>query len=351
MSTHSCALRLLAALFTLAVPTVAQPPAKPAPLDYSKEAVVAELYSTKVTFENDGTTTRESMTRMRLQSDAGVQRFALLVFSYQGSSESVDIDYVRVHKPDGTVVETPADNVQDMAAEISRQAPMYSDQREKHVAVKGLGTGDVLEFHLRMKNTKPLVPGQFWFDYNFAHDGIVLREELQITVPRDRVVKWKSPEVKPVITEDGPRRVFSWTSSNLERKTSEQGDKDNEQNQYRNARGLFPAPELQMSSFQSWEEVGRWYSSLQQERVQPGPEVRAKAAELVKGAVDDDARILAIYKYVSTQYHYIGIAFGVGRFQPHSATEVLSNQYGDCKDKHTLLASLLQAVGSPHIPR
>ena len=105
-----------------------------------------ESYSTKVVFENDGTGSRESTTRVRLQSDAGVQRFGLLVFSYQSSSETLDIDYVRVHKPDGTVVETPADNIQDMSTESSREAPMYSDQREKHVAVKGLGTGDVLEF-------------------------------------------------------------------------------------------------------------------------------------------------------------------------------------------------------------
>jgi hypothetical protein len=79
-----------------------------------------------------------------------------------------------------------------MAAEISRQAPMYSDQREKHLAVKGLGAGDVLEFRLYWKGTKALVPGQFWYAYNFSHDGIVLQEQLQIIVPRDRAVKWKS---------------------------------------------------------------------------------------------------------------------------------------------------------------
>jgi hypothetical protein len=34
----------------------------------------------------------------------------------------------------------------------------------------------------------------------------------------------------------------------------------------------------------------------------------------------------------------------VGRYQPHFAAEVLANQYGDCKDKHTLFAALLAAV-------
>ncbi len=41
----------------------------------------------------------------------------------------------------------------------------------------------------------------------------------------------------------------------------------------------------------------------------------------------------------------IGIAFGIGRYQPHAADDVLTNNYGDCKDKQTLLASLLQASG------
>src|SRR3954470_2802591 len=143
---------LSSAILIIAMTAQGQAPAKPATSpDYSKEATVSETDSTKVTFENDGTSTRESSTRLRVQSDAGVQRCGLLVFSYQSSSESLDIDHVRVHKPDGTVVETPPDNIQDMSSEISRQAPMYSDQREKHIAVKGLGTGDVLELQMHWK--------------------------------------------------------------------------------------------------------------------------------------------------------------------------------------------------------
>jgi len=41
---------------------------------------------------------------------------------------------------------------------------------------------------------------------------------------------------------------------------------------------------------------------------------------------------------------YIGVAFGVGRYQPHEASDVLRNQYGDCKDKHTLQAAMLSAA-------
>ena len=105
-----------------------------------------------------------------------------------------------------------------------------------------------------------------------------------------------------------------------------------------------------MSSFASWEDVGRWYGGLQEERVKPTPKVAAKATELTRNAPNDEAKLQALYGYVSTQFHYIGVAFGIGRYQPHSAAEVLANQYGDCKDKHTLLASLLIAAGIPAYP-
>ena len=114
--------------------------------DYSEEAAVIEQYSLKIQFENDGSSRQEQYQRVRVQSEAGVQRYGLLTFSYDSGTGMFALEYVRVRKAGGSVVETGADGVQDMAAEITRQAPFYSDLREKHVAVKGLGIGDVLEF-------------------------------------------------------------------------------------------------------------------------------------------------------------------------------------------------------------
>lgn len=317
--------------------------------DYSQEPFVFEEGSTEIVFENDGTGTRTSKMRIRIQSDAGIQRFAVLTFAYQSSTESVDIDYVRVRKADGKLVLTPSDNVQDLASEITRQAPMYSDLREKHVVVKGLGVGDVLEYQALWKTTKPLAAGEFWTSYNFSHDSILLKEILEISVPRERLVKWSSPKSKPAIAETDNRRIFRWTGSQLEHKSKEQEQKDQETLIYQAGRGRVPQPEVQFSSFQTWEEVGRWYNNLQQERAKSTAEIRAKAAELTKGLADDRAKARAIYDYVSSQVHYIGIDFGIGRYQPHSAPDVLSNQYGDCKDKHTLLSALLDAVGIPAV--
>lgn len=41
----------------------------------------------------------------------------------------------------------------------------------------------------------------------------------------------------------------------------------------------------------------------------------------------------------------MSLSFGVGRYQPHAAAEVLANRCGDCKDKTTLLEAMLEAEG------
>ena len=102
---------------------------------------------------------------------------------------------------------------------------------------------------------------------------------------------------------------------------------------------------MQLTTYKSWQEVGTWYANLERERRIPDSAVKAEADTLVKGKSDDMAKVKALYDYVSRNIRYVSLSFGLGRIQPHAASEVLANGYGDCKDKNTLLAALLEAEG------
>jgi len=308
------------------------------PPDYSKEAFIIAKARTVASFENDGTSSRAITSEVRVQSEAGVQQWGVLTLGYSSANEEVEIGYVRVRKAGGMVVETSADSVQDVTSEVMRLAPMYSDYHEKHVAVKGLGAGDVLEYQVTTRLHTPLIPGQFWFAYDFQKANIVLDEEVEVNLQRDRQVKVKSPDLKPTIVEAGKRRVYTWKTANQEVKKNDEPRRE------------FPPPTILVSTFKSWEEVGRWWNGLEQQGATPGPEIRAKAAELTRDAATREEKVRALYNYVATRFRYISISFGIGRYQPHAAGDVLKNEYGDCKDKHTLLATLLQAVGIEAYP-
>ena len=305
--------------------------------DYSKEAVVLEKFSQDVTFSADGTGQREESAEVRLQSEAGVRQFGVLTFHYEAGNHRVELLEVRVRKPDGSVVETPQTSVQDVSSEVTKAAPTYSDQREKQVPVKGLAVGDVLEYRLRLVGTRAEVPGQFWFQQDFVKGAVVLQETLRISVPADKYVQVKSPTAKPEVREEGGRKIYIWKTAQLEPTSAEKSKKKVAQTP--------EPPSVQLTTFRNWEEVGAWYRELARPQVVVTPAIQAKAAELTKGLTTDAEKQRAIYQYVSAKIRYIRVSFGVGHYQPHAAEEVLSNQYGDCKDKHTLLAALLKAAG------
>lgn len=315
-----------------------------APADYSKQALVVEKLATDVTFNADGTGQREQTYVIRVQSEEGVRAIGVLGLSYNADNENPEFVYIRVRKPDGTVVETPADSVQDVASEVSRVAPTYSDLREKQVPVKALSAGDVLEYKIRIVQTKPDVPNQFWFAYSFMKAGIVLEETLRIAVPANQYLKVSSPEVKPEMTQAGAQKTYLWKTANL-KAPGDDGKDDSKDADDSDQPAGEPAPSVQITTFRNWEEVGRWYAGLAASRTTVSPAIAAKSAELTRGLTTNEEKLRAIYAFVSLKFRYISISFGTGRFQPHSADEVLANQYGDCKDKHTLFATMLKAVG------
>ena len=184
------------------------------------------MMSTKVAFDDDGNITREQSSRVRVQTDAGVKQWGLLSFPFQSATQVVDIDYVRVRKADGSTVVTSADNIQDLDSEITRSAPFYSDLREKHVAVKELRPGDILEYQAHWHTTKPLIPGQFWFSYSFNNHGIVLYEHLEIKVPTDRSIKVKRPVATQTVSSAARSRIYSWSYSKLEVAKDPEDEKD-----------------------------------------------------------------------------------------------------------------------------
>ena len=100
-----------------------------------------------------------------------------------------------------------------------------------------------------------------------------------------------------------------------------------------------------ISSKDGWQNVGEWYDRLSRERLFATPEIAAKASELTAGKADFYDKAEAIAEFVQKQIRYFVIEMGIGGYQPHFASEIFRNRYGDCKDKATLLSSMLSTVG------
>jgi len=302
----------------------------------SNESVIIEQLKTDVTFLENGTGQEDQVARIRVLSAAGIQQLGVVSFPYSSANDSLEIIQIRVVKPNGTIIDTPASDIQDRDTQVAREAPQYSDSRQKEIPVKGLGIGDVVEWKVHTLHRVARVPGQFWYTHDFTKASVVQEEILTITVPASKYVKVSSPTLTPTVRQDEGRKSYSWKTSNSEAP---------KQDPRKPAPSIRRRPSVEVTTFRSWDEVGNWYAALQKPKIEITPAIQAKAIELTRGLNSDTDKERAIYQFVASEFRYISISFGQGRYQPHSADEVLSNKYGDCKDKHTLLATLLRAVG------
>ena len=95
----------------------------------------------------------------------------------------------------------------------------------------------------------------------------------------------------------------------------------------------------------SWASVSQWLSQLVDPAAEVTDAVRTKAAQLTANAPSDTDRIRAIAAFVQ-QTNYVDVQLNITRGGGYTpAEETLARNYGDCKDKATLMRALLKAAG------
>jgi hypothetical protein len=105
------------------------------------------------------------------------------------------------------------------------------------------------------------------------------------------------------------------------------------------------APGATNKSFQSWAKMGVWYNQLTQGRRDISPELHNQVALLTSSLSAPLPKMEALSKFLQSDIRYVAIELGIGGFQPHSARDVFTHRFGDCKDKVTLLSAMLSDIG------
>jgi len=97
--------------------------------------------------------------------------------------------------------------------------------------------------------------------------------------------------------------------------------------------------------FLSWSDMGSWYNDLTQGRREASPDIKQEVAALTASASTSLDKMRALADFLQRDIRYVAISLGIGGVQPHPATEVFKHRFGDCKDKATLLSSMLKEIG------
>lgn len=290
---------------------------------------VFEVLRTRYHFETDGTGYKDVAARILIQHPLGAHQAGDLVFQYMPLHEKIEIAYVLILRAAGGTERITNNSVAEPPTS-EQKLDVYDEVR---VRLPHLSPGDRVEYEVRTIIVSPLVPNNFYIQYSF-HSRQVIHDELIIEIPATRKVQIRvASGVEQSVAPKAEMVVYSWHPSAVFR-----GEEAASFAAY-----LF---DVQLTSFTNWDEVGRWYAGLVRPYGVPSRMLQQKAAELLKGSATDIDKVRTLYAFTATKIKYLNLmSLGVGGYRPRSPEETVSSGYGDCKDKATLLTSLLTVAG------
>ena len=307
--------------------------------EYPKDTVAATILDDRqITVNDKGEIQMRVRRAIRVLRPEAEERYGNAIVSFDGSTKVVYFYAWTVTSDGKTLALTPKDATERSLSSFQ----VFSDDRAIGYRFPEIHPGNVIAYEYVQK-VRPYVFNDTWaFQTRIpTHQA---RLSLQLPAGWEFTAIWANhAEMKP--TTQGANQ-YAW-----EVVDSPAIEKENAMPPMAAIAGhmalkYFPNdPALRAKSSGSWKDIGIWYSSLTQTSRNSTPVIDQKVADLTAGASDPVAKMKALATYVQRQIRYAAIEIGIGGYQPHTAADVFTNQYGDCKDKATLLGSMLHQIG------
>jgi len=319
----------------------------PGQAEYPNAGAIVLLSDKTFRILSDYTATEELHFLVKILNDRGKEKYGEVKLSYDSTYEKIEIEYARTIKPDGEVVPVGPKHIRDISE--YPEYPLYSNARLRIISMPELTKGAVIECKVKKYIHKLINGREFCENYPIQDFEPYLNERISLIVPDGYNINVKSYDPRYVKSElnFSPRiekieggTKYTWEFRNIPEIISEPSMPSYAE----------ITPYLCFSSINSWKQIYEWWGKLYKEKVKTDEAIEEKTRELVKGKNTDEDKARAIYNWCAAKIRYVGVEYGEAGFEPHYATEIFRNKYGDCKDQVMLLIAMLKFAGIPAYP-
>jgi tetratricopeptide (TPR) repeat protein len=264
-------------------------------------------------------------------------------FAYETDSETVQVRAARVYRKDGSIEEAVESGAGGMADDPAMA--IYTSARSYYVRFPRLEPGDVVELQYRVEDVSERNAFADYFGevVYLQSSEPTARAEYVLITPKARTLYFNEPRVPGLqksSEEKGDQRIYKFLALDVPSVELEP-----EQPPWTEVLG-----HVHVSTYKTWEDVGKWYWGLVKDQFIPDDDVKRRAEALTKGLKDDAAKVRAIYDYVVQKTRYVALEFGIHGFKPYRCAQIFARGFGDCKDKATLIVTMLSALGIKATP-
>ncbi|MBZ5537003.1 MAG: DUF3857 domain-containing protein [Acidobacteriia bacterium] len=228
------------------------------------------------------------------------------------------------------------------AVETGFSEELYNDTHHKVLTIPAAVPGNVIGYEYVQRKRPYVLQDEWWFQRTIP----VRRARFWLKLPAGWEfdsfwANFKGPDLR-----SNGENQYVWELENIPAIEPEPGMPAWLALAGRLAVKYFPRdPSLREQNRASWESIGKWYAGLIASRRDATPEIKQKVSELITGKTNALDKMKVIASFLQRQIRYVAIEIGIGGYQPHTAGEVFTHHYGDCKDKVTLLSTMLHEIG------
>jgi transglutaminase-like putative cysteine protease len=295
-----------------------------------------------VQLERNGTGKKTYRQVVQVLRPEGVENWQEMQFSYAPRHERFTLNWIRVVKPDGTVISDKPSHLQESDVPAQMGDPIYSDRKVIRASVTGVAPGTIVDFSYTTEELKPFLEGDDFITWGVSTGLAVGRSRYIVDVPADVKLRIKEQNLnfKRVEKVANGRRTITWATKDLPLLKPEAWAAD--------SNGVYMSVLVALPT--TWAGIGKWYADNAKDRYVLTPEVEEKLRSLVarSGTLDDSIR--AVHRWVAQDVRYVSIALGLGGYQPRPPAEVLTSGFGDCKDKATIFVAMMNRMGLTAYP-
>ncbi len=262
---------------------------------------------------------------------------------YMRGRDDVTIHHARTLTPDGRTVELNVNEIiRDIPPPSAVEAGLYVDARLMYFTMPELTDGCIIDYAYSTNNLGHIMQGEFWRQVYFQTSQPVQYYRFTTHIPKKKQLYYQvqGPPLKPTVAENNYTRTYTFEARDVPALKEEY---------------LMPAPQdvaynISISSLDSWDKLVTWYATLIREQDTITPQIEKKTKELLSGTWSREQKIKRLYEYVATNIQYLGFELGIWAIKPYPADAVLKEGRGDCKDKTTLLSTMLKHAGIKSYP-
>ena len=296
----------------------------------------------ELTIDKNGFENSHFYNAIYIVDEEAVKDYSKLTSPFNSYYQEKQIDFARVITPDGKVIEMQEDAITLVSA---NNDDYFDEGKQYEFALPQLKAGSIIEYQATTKQIKPYIENE-WFSsisfhfvkflpsVNWLRIDPVLETINTITLPKetDIAIVNHNIEITPEVIQSANDKTYKWQTKNqpelvLEMEMPSLDD---------------ILPSVHLSTMKKWSTVNDWFNELYLPTQKEDPSITALAATIFKPEMTEFEKVKAVFDYTQKNVRYIGAHVNRGGYQPHLASEVLSQAYGDCKDQTVLIIALLK---------